>query len=79
MCLDGLFGGGDKPALPPQRDYEAERRATDEAAAKTANEATANRKRQQRANSLLSTGAPSSDGTGSGSTVLAQGKRTLGA
>lgn len=78
MCLDGLFGGN-KPALPAQRDYEAERRAADEAAAKTANEATANRKRQQRANSLLSTGASAEADTSSGATVLAQGKRTLGA
>lgn len=69
---------GSKPNLPPERDPKAEREKIAAEATMSANAKAAANRKAMRGQSLLATGAQGSPGIVSTSSVLAQGKPTLG-
>lgn len=69
---------GSAPELPPEKDPKAEREKVAAEATSSANAKAAANRSSRRAQSLLSTGARGSGGPVQTSSVLAQGKATLG-
>lgn len=80
--VEAVFGGGpDVPDTPPvvQSDPKADQAKIEAEATSKANAESATRRKNQRANSLLSTGAGGVTDTAQTSSVLAYGKDKLGA
>lgn len=69
---------GSSPKLPPEKDPKAEREKAAADATVAANAKTASARRSKRNQSLLASGAQGATGPVMTSSVLAQGKSTLG-
>lgn len=69
---------GGSPDLPPEKDPKVEREKAETDATIAANARTAASRRARRGQSLLASGAQGASGPVMTSSVLAQGKATLG-
>ena len=79
MCLDALFGGGDKPPPVVQSSPVADQGKADSEASGKSAQAKTQRRRMARASSLLATGGTGDMASPVTGLPSAQSKPTLGA